>query len=313
MSSCRCWTGTACSRPCAGILGLASLPFLFLTGLDAPENVRAGMRSGADDYLTKPVALGDLVDAVSVRLARREATRRESDRRLDDLRRSVTTLLPHELRTPLTALLGSLSLLQSSHREMAAADIDDLMGMAVRAANRLHRVAENYLLHAGLDFQRLADGTASTRPLAGTSGAADVEGAAQAVAAEADRTNDLQLSLSDVTAPIGGPYLRKIVSELVDNALKFSSRGQLVRVSLTQWRGEVRLEVADEGPGLTRAQVGEVGAFQQFGRNLLEQQGSGLGLALVRAMAVASGGSLEVVSSSSPAACIRVCWPLPRT
>ncbi len=109
--------------------------------------------------------------------------------------------------------------------------------------------------------------------------------------------------------PIGGPYLRKIVAELVDNALKFSSSGQPVRVSLTALHGGVLLDVADAGPGLSRAQIDEVGGFRQFGRALLEQQGSGLGLALARALAVASGGRVDVVSSPSAGTSIRVRWP----
>src|SRR6476469_5413528 len=57
---------------------LAPLPFVFLT---SEFDVRAGLVSGADDYLTKPVAAADLLAAIDARLARRETTKREGDRR----------------------------------------------------------------------------------------------------------------------------------------------------------------------------------------------------------------------------------------
>lgn len=285
------------------------LPFVFLTGWDKPEDRRAGMRSGADDYLTKPVDPRDLLDTVRARLARREAARRETERRLDELRRSVTTLLPHEMRTPLTALLGSLDVLQSVHRDIPAEQVARLVDMALSGARRLHRAAENYLLQATLDLDRLAGRGSESRPFSGSAGALDVEAAASTIASQHERSGDLRLELSDAVVPIGGPYLRKIVSELVDNAFKFSAGGQPALVSLAQSPGEVWLEVADAGPGLSEGQAAEIGAFRQFGRSLLEQQGSGLGLGLVLAMAAASGGAVEFGRSPLRGAAVRVRWP----
>src|ERR1041385_7538748 len=51
---------------------LAEIPVLFLTGRSAPEEVRQGMNLGADDYLTKPVNQADLLQAIQVRLQRRQ-------------------------------------------------------------------------------------------------------------------------------------------------------------------------------------------------------------------------------------------------
>ena len=98
---------------------LASIPFLFLTGLAAEHHARAAMSLGADDYLTKPVSNQELIAAVEARLTRREANRRETNQRVDELQRSVAFLLPHELRTPLTVILGGSEMLRALHTEMA--------------------------------------------------------------------------------------------------------------------------------------------------------------------------------------------------
>jgi signal transduction histidine kinase len=285
-----------------------SVPFVFLTGQDTPESVRLGMRSGADDYLTKPAQVRDVFDAVSARLARRDANMREGEKRLADLRRSVATLLPHEMRTPLTSLLGSLTLLEAWHRDLPQEEFTRLVGTALRAAHRLRRAAENYLLQSAFELQRLTKDSVAAPAFAGTSGRKEVEAAAREAASEAGRSQDLHLDLGEVAAPIGGPYLRKIVAELVDNALKFSDAGQPVVVRLSRLQGGAVLEVVDRGSGMSRAQVEKMGAFRQFERELLEQQGSGLGLALVKAMATATGGGLELVAAEGGGTCARVRW-----
>ena len=62
---------------------LADIPIIFLTGQSEPHEVRQGMNLGADDYLTKPVDLGDLLGAVKVRLGRRQAQQQRQQRQIE--------------------------------------------------------------------------------------------------------------------------------------------------------------------------------------------------------------------------------------
>jgi signal transduction histidine kinase len=282
----------------------AALPFVFLT---SETDVRAGIVSGADDYLMKPVPAGDLLAAVEARLARREAARKEADRRVGEVRRTVAALLPHELRTPLTTILGSGRLLQEFHRDFGPDEIGEMAAGIVQAALRLQRMTENYILYADLEAWRLSTG--GRERLSGASGAAEVESAAMEVAAQRGRSGDLSLELSEVSVPVGSAYLRKAVTELVDNALKFSPAGTRVHVLLARAGSAARLEVVDQGRGMTADQVGRLGAFQQFDRDRFEQQGSGMGLVIVRGIAEASGGRCEVESGPGVGATVRIRWP----
>jgi len=275
---------------------LASTPFLFLTGLDGRHHFRAAMSLGADDYLAKPVRQDDLVAAVEARLARRTAGSRDSERRVAELRRTVTFLLPHELRTPLTVILGGSQMLRELHQEMAPEEIGEMATAIYKAAQRLHRMAENYLLHVGMELERLTVAESPARALSGAAGADVVRDAAYAQAREYGREQDMQMDLADATLPVAEPYVRKIVSELVDNALKFSEVGKPIKVSVTAPAQRVTLAVADAGRGMTLDQIREVGAFHQFDRAVLEQQGSGLGLILVKGIIEASGGIFDLRS-----------------
>ena len=285
---------------------LASLPFLFLT---SETEVRAGMRSGADDYLMKPVSADDLLAAISARLARTEATRRDADRRVDEMRRAVAGLLPHELRTPLTTIIGSARLLQEFGADFGAEEIKEMATGILKAGQRLHRMAENYILYADLELRRLSRAGADGEALAGSSGAAEVTSAATDVAVQSGRQPDLELDLHESVVRLAPAYLRKVVSELADNAFKFSSPGTPVRVSLTTAASKSVLAVVDQGAGMAPDQVRRVGAFQQFDRARFEQKGSGVGLALVRAITEATGGHLEIASRPGEGTTVRIDWP----
>ncbi len=286
---------------------LASLPFVFLT---SEVEVRAGMRSGADDYLMKPVSSADLLAAIDARLARAEATKRDADRRVDEMRRAVAVLLPHELRTPLTIIIGSSRLLQEFHADFGPKEIEEMASGIFKAAQRLHRMAENYILYVDLEMRRLSGAAGGHgQPLSGASGAADVLAAAREAAAQSGRGADLELDVREVVVPIAAAYLKKVVSELSDNAFKFSPAGTAVRVSLAAAGAQRVLEVVDRGKGMTADQVREVGAFQQFDRGRFEQQGSGVGLTLVRGVAEASGGRLQIISRPGEGTTVRIHWP----
>jgi len=286
---------------------LASVPFVFLT---SEADVRAGLVSGADDYLLKPVAAADLLAALDARLARRETSKRETDRRVGEVRRAVAALLPHELRTPLTTIIGSARLLQEFHRDFKPEEIDEMASGILSAALRLHRMAENYILYADLETRRLSGGRGEGELLLGSSGALDAVSAAKDAAAQRKRSDDLQLDVREVAAPMGPSYFRKAVTELCDNAFKFSAPGTPVRVSFWPVGGEAVLEVTDHGNGMTPDQVRHLGAFQQFDRGRFEQQGSGVGLTLVRGIVEASGGRFQIISRPGEGTTVRILWRL---
>ena len=267
------------------------------------------MSLGADDYLAKPVRQHDLVGAVEARLARRAAERRDSERRVAELRRSVSFLLPHELRTPLTVILGGSEMIRDLHQEMTPEEIGEMATAISKAAQRLHRMAENYLLHVGMELERLMVAEPPARALSGATGADLLRDTTNAQAREYEREQDIQMVLADATLPLAEPYARKIVSELVDNALKFSEAGKPVTVSFTAPGQGVTLAVADAGRGMTPDQIREVGAFRQFNRAVLEQQGSGLGLILVKGIIEASGGVFDLRSGVGEGTTVSATWP----
>jgi signal transduction histidine kinase len=160
-----------------------------------------------------------------------------------------------------------------------------------------------------MELERLTRAESPTRALSGAAGAELVRDAAYAQAREHKREQDVKVDLADASLPVAEAYARKIVCELVDNALKFSRAGEPIRVSLTAPGRQVTLAVVDAGRGMTPDQIREVGAFRQFNRAVFEQQGSGLGLILVKGIVEASGGTFDLESRPGEGTTVSATWP----
>ncbi len=122
-----------------------------------------------------------------------------------------------------------------------------------------------------------------------------IQEAARHTARHEKRGSDLMLDCASVRLAVNANHLGRAVSELVENALRFSAPGQPVVVA-----GQARddwywLEVLDQGPGMTADECAHVGPFHQFRREKREQQGLGLGLAIVRSVATIAGGRLQLI------------------
>jgi signal transduction histidine kinase len=240
----------------------------------------------------KRISADDLQAALAARLLRGRPPRHVGGRA--DERSSPPPLLPAEVHVPLTVILGSAGLLQHCHRDLGSAEIEVLAGGILDAALRLHRLAENHTLGGKLErrpVSRRTGGDAVSQSSAG-----DVRSAAKEAAFRAGRLGDLELGLDDLVVLIAPAHFKKIVSELADNAFQFSDRGTAVQVSLRADGSGCRLEIVDGGMGMEAYQVHR--APRETGR----------GLALVRRLAEATGGALEIESRLTAGTTVRVLW-----
>ncbi|MBN1252450.1 MAG: ATP-binding protein, partial [Bacteroidales bacterium] len=99
------------------------------------------------------------------------------------------------------------------------------------------------------------------------------------------REKDIFLELEDQKIKIEEYYFRKIIEELLSNAIKFTIAGIKIQIKTEVVDNELVLTVRNEGSGITEEQIADIGAFMQFDRKKNEQQGLGLGLAIVKLIA----------------------------
>jgi two-component system sensor histidine kinase/response regulator len=283
----------------------ATTPVIFLTGMGESTALRKGMELGADDYLAKPFSRAGLVRAVAARLSRSVAMRRDSLRRLDALHANLARALPHEFLTPLTAVMGLSSMLMEDGA-VPTADVREVACGIFRSGAALQRGITKFLLYAELEAGADKSPGQCLAPDIVTS---VITGAACAEAARVGRESDLAVEVEAVPIAMPRHHLEALVTELVDNAMKFSKSPSTVTVRCGRRGDACVLMVADLGQGMTPAHVDGL-ARAPFLRRHQDQPGSGLGLAIVRRLTELHGG--EVTFDTAPGRGTAVNVRLPR-
>lgn len=228
-------------------------------------------------------------------------------RRLENLRRELVANVSHELKTPLTAIKGYAETLS-----MGAVNDPDHNLLFVRRieeqADRLHELVQDILQIARMETGQ------ETFEITEVPVAELLELAAHQfadVAATRQITLATQLPDDDVRVKADEEGVRTILSNLVDNALKYTPPGGQVTIRAIPGEAVVLLEVQDSGIGI--APKDQLRIFERFYRadkaRSRELGGTGLGLSIVKHLAQAFGGNVSVESQPGKGSTFRVELP----
>ena len=192
----------------------------------------------------------------------------------------------HELRTPLATLRAGIDLALTRQRE--APELEATLRSALEDVQRLQRLADDLLLLARTRGGRIPVHRVETSLAAlATRSARSVE----SQAAAADVT--IEVEPSEETVALDPDRIEQALRNLLENAVRYTAPGGVVRLSARRHEGFARFVVADSGPGFRSDLI--LKAFEPFTRGTAEAAGSsgaGLGLSIVRAVAEAHGGSV---------------------
>lgn len=262
-------------RP-VGVLLLAHAP-------DAPEF------NPAEDRLLSTVA-AQLGLAIERRRLKREATEAEILRNTDELKTALLNAVSHDLRTPLASIMASGGSLLEKDVQWTEQEKDAFAGAIVREAGRLNRIVGNLL-----DLSRIEAG--SLRPELDWypigSLVDDVLGRLRPATAQHRIVIDVQKELP----PVQLDYVQidQVLSNLIENAAKYSPAGGEIRISARRDGDVVRMEVADQGPGIPAEAVHQLfKPFHRLDSTGPRPKGTGLGLAVAKGLVDAHNGKIWV-------------------
>jgi len=237
-------------------------------------------------------AIGSLI-AIAVERARavENLTRTEASRESERLRSALLDSVTHEFRTPLTAITASVTALRSEAK-LSQEDQLDLLAVIEEESHRLNRLVGEAVEMAQLDAREVKlelHPHAIREPI----------DAALAETKQLLANHPVEVRLPERVPPalMDAGWIKKVLQHLLENAAKYSPPGASIYVSAEVRNGRLITSVADRGAGIDDLERSMI--FDKFYRGQSQRyrvQGTGMGLAIVKAIVEAHGGRIEVTS-----------------
>jgi two-component system phosphate regulon sensor histidine kinase PhoR len=218
-------------------------------------------------------------------------------RQLQSMRKDFVANVSHELKTPLTAISGLVETILADQHSMDPAQRQHFLQRVQKQNERMIALVQDLLTLSRIES---ADQDIAVEPYNVCTLLSEAVRTYRPQAEIRGIALRLQLPAQLVEAMLNGEAMRQIVSNLVDNAIKYTPEGGEVVVSLTASAGAIECAVCDTGLGIAEDEQDRV--FERFYRvdngRSRDIGGTGLGLAIVKHLARALGG--EITLSSRP-------------
>ncbi|MCW8836352.1 MAG: hybrid sensor histidine kinase/response regulator [Rhodospirillales bacterium] len=247
----------------------------------------------------------ELAEDLSAKNRELEAKNRELEA-ADRLKSEFLSMISHELNTPLNAIIGFSELLQYSM--VADDERKDWVEHIHEAGGRLHNNVK-----AILDLAEFMAGDSELVPE--TFAVTDVFDDLAGKLAKRLVRSDMRLE-TEIKGEAGSVVADRIrltttLGNLLDNAIKFSGKGAVIRLSAEVIGNEARFSIADQGSGMTKNEVSiALEPFRQVDGSIARKnEGMGLGLPLARAFAEIHGGQLQIESTPGKGTTVTLVLP----
>jgi two-component system sensor histidine kinase KdpD len=301
----------------AGADTLPSATALFVPMIGSRRTVGAiGIRAHEPDSFLDPDQqrlLETCASLIALALERDEsvldAHQSQLSAETEKLRSSLLSAVSHDLRTPLAGIAGASSTLARAHDALDATTRAEMLRTIHEESERLARLVDNLL-----QMTRLSSGKVTIdlqwHPIDEVIGSTLTRMERQLGKRKIETYVDADVGMVSVDAIL----IEQLLVNLVDNAAKYSPAAGPIEVSARRRSRAVELEVADRGRGF--ADGDEKRVFELFYRGSdvkSDRWGTGIGLAICRAIADAHGGRIEAHNRPGGGALIRVSLPQPET
>lgn len=288
---------------------LSEIPFIFLTARADNSSVRKGMNLGIDDYITKPFLIDDMLNGIKTRLIKKDKT----TKKLDDLKKSISLYLPHELRTPLVSILGNSELISDYYDDLSKSEILELTEAINHSGKRLKYNIEKFLIYADLTTQKAGNFSDKTNDVVFYSNKHNCKSALIDNYHCLQRMDDILLNFSDSNLEITQSDFEILIVELVSNACKFSEKKAPIVVTGKVLNNEYIVTIRDNGRGIEKENIKKIDSFVQFNRSYYQQDGNGIGLAMVKLICEKYNIKFSIESEINKFTIVTLTFPLNET
>lgn len=233
-------------------------------------------------------------------------------KRLDQLREDLASMIYHDLRSPLANVVSGLDVLQMMLPDDQDPTIRSVLDIAMRSTERVQRLANSLLDTSRMEAgQRI--GTPEPTPVA------DIIQAAIDATAPGAQAKEIRMEAAVVKglpkAMVDAEMIRRVLINLIENALKYSSKDQKITVAAKRSGDFVEMSVQDQGRGIPKGDLERI--FEKFARVQVgatgNTKGLGLGLAYCKLAVEGHGGKIWVESELGKGSRFIFTLPIART
>jgi two-component system sensor histidine kinase/response regulator len=271
---------------------------IMMSGYGSEEIAVECMRNGAEDYISKPFALEDMLQRIE--RARTHRLERIEKRQLQQEKEDFILMLSHDMKNPLTAVIGSIDIIREGCLGTINEEQEEYLQSAIDSCNEVVTMIDNLL-----DIRKFEAG--KIQIAVRNYNAHELIGKISNQFARPARHDGIELSVDlepgDSTIAVDKNAFTRVLGNLLGNSLKFTSEGGNITVSCRSIIGNderalnipyyaqvppellergcfIRLAVSDSGSGIPPDELGRIfDRYTQFPRNTeRELGGAGLGL-----------------------------------
>ncbi|MCC5834708.1 MAG: response regulator [Opitutales bacterium] len=274
---------------------LRHIPVIMVTALSERKERLMGIKAGANDFLVKPIDIPDTLLRVNNAIREKKLYDKLQDsysqlKQLETFRDELTHMIVHDMRSPLMVIMGYIDLLKRMAKDRLHEDDLGLIKGARESTVILKSMIDNLL-----DVSRLE---ANEMPIRRET--CDLKNLVnQAVEEMAPFLREKQCICNLPETPLeikaDSNLLSRVLTNLLGNACKFSpKKGGRIDIAVSGENGQVRIDVADNGPGIPEKFQERI--FEKFGQaeNTQAKNSSGLGLTFCKLAVERHGGSINV-------------------
>ncbi|SDZ93317.1 two-component system, unclassified family, sensor kinase [Flavobacterium gillisiae] len=281
---------------------LSTIPFVFLTAKVENNLMRNCFHVGADDFLTKPFEVKELLKTVQSKIERFKKIKNTTNLYIGESKN-----FSHEINTPLNGILGSIDLLMDDTAYLKQEEIIIFHEEIKTYGERLNRTMQN-IIH----FENIKNNQFKISE----NDCAEIKNVFKNILNKISfhykkQKNRVVSELTGAELAISSNNLSFILFELLDNALKFSPENKKVVIEGSIFSDDYyEINIFDYGVGFKEEELKLIDATVQFNHDEREQQGLGLGLFITKSIIKKSNGIISIVSKENEGAKISILLPI---
>ena len=276
---------------------LAQIPFIFINVPESAEAFRKAMRMGADDFLQKNSGADELLKALAIRLNRFKQIKGNIQKKIDTLKLNISSVYSHEFNTPLNGIIGFTDLLMDYHSDDMDDDMIDMVEAIRVSAKRLHRLTSNLVLFADLQrYDASLNNPEVYKPGITEYYREPLISDIRMIGKMHMREDDIKIEVEEGNLYISYSDLSKIITEAVDNAVKYSEFGYEVTVNSEFLAYYMVFTISDKGYGIDETMITEFESFSNLDQSRELRYGIGLGLYFIYELTRLNNGYVNISS-----------------